>query len=501
MLLSRKPTELIGVICQQIASRNFDGAEISLINLEIIDLTGTSFFFLKSQLALAQSDLKIALNFADRCLECFKHQTDDNYSNAIYLRSYILVRLRRLDDAVAACEPLLAQKFNAAYKLLALIAVDRLDYNRVVEICTAGIKAYPTDSDLWASLAKAQQILQDYVGADASVKSLLTLNPLDVNALEMACEVKFALQEFSKCIFFADRLLKIQTTNTRVLARKFLASIEIGIWEVLPGILEKLEGLDPESFDICKEVYDRYDAERSAKSTTFSHQNLLDSALLSYHQGDLEKTLVLLRSADKLRPNHPLTQIQIATCLSNLGQIEEAIELYGQIETETLDNYERHAFYSSWGVVLLALNRYHIAAEKIELAMEIHPDRLEDLHNLSICYGNLGDFSRAIEYSGKALTLRPTDVEVAICHCNFLIVDEQMDLAIKIAQTTLDINPLNPKSHYLTASVLGANQQFLQAFPFACHYLKAYPDCALGNSLYRSIISKIEADLGVDRAN
>lgn len=501
MLLSHDLPSLIATIHDRILDSKFTDARIGLTRLQSIEPNSSIIAFLESQLALAQGDPKLALEQIDLCIERLADKPIADRSNANYLRANILLKLGRSAEAVLVLEQLQLSKFNMAYRLNVLIAVKENNYPLVVKVCTAGIKAHPTDIELWRSLAKAQIVLRDEVSADASVSSLLTLNPTDINVLELACIVKFRLEEWTDSILYADRLLIVDRHNAQALAHKFLASIQIGSWEILPDLLEQLEQSCSESFEFCRDIYQTYTADRLASATTFSHRNLLDAAMRLYFQGDRGKALVLLESANALKPNDPLTQIQTATCLSNLKREQEAIELYASVDVTNCNSAECYALYNGWGTTLLATDRYAEAIDRLERAKEIYPDRADNLNNLAISYGNSGQISVAIEYSAKALNLCPTDLEIAICYCSFLMMDGQMDLAGTVAQTTLDINPLNPKSSYLIAMVLGTNFQFLEAFPYACYYLSKNLDCPLGNSLYRTIIGKIEASLGVDRAH
>lgn len=498
MLLSNDLSQLTETIGQSIANQDFNEATIGIGRLKSLGLDSTLVLALESQLAMAQGNLSIALDLIDLALAQVGDRLDADGVPLHYQRAVILSRLERDAESSRVVDRLIAAKFQPAFALKIAAAIKCDDYALVVQTCQAGILLDPVEIRLWSALASSQTILNDYPAADESVKAILTLDPNNASGLQLAVKVKFRLGQYAKCVLFADRLLKIEPDNIQALSHKFLASIEMGMWEILPFILERLEPLDRELFEYCQQIHESYTADRVDRSTVFNHQSLLESAKVLCYQGETERALLMLESADAFKPNDPFCQLLTATCLVNLGRTEAAVKIYERIEV--MSGAETHTFYANYGTALLMLDRYTEAIEQLEQAIALQPCNVEDLNNLAICYGSSGDLDRAIFHGAMAVDLAPTNVEVAICHAGFLLLDKRGEAAIEVAQTTLQIAPLNPKSHYLMAMVLGTQFRFIEAFPFACHYLKAYPECPLGKSLYETIITKIEMDLGVDRA-
>lgn len=455
--------------------------------------------YLRASLSRDRGDFAQALLEIDVCIARYAQTQllSPHYLQAACLRAQILADSGEKAIAKQALEQLLPLNCPLAYKLLALFALDEADYAEIARVCAAGIAVFPYDASLWLAQAQNQAINQEYAAASISLSTLLAIEPQNTSGLTLSTQVELQLENFPRVVDSADRLLEIEPDNVQALAHKFFACLALNRWDDADCLFPKLVKLDPDSAQLYASAWS--EVERARSNTAFNHDTLFDSGLALYRQGEVDKAAVMFNNARQLNPGDRQTLIWLATCYNLLERCHEAIGIYKSLDLNEASAEELHSIRAGWGSALLKLGCFSLAIEQLEIADRICPDMPSTLTNLAICYGNVDRVEAAIDFSGKALAIEPSNVDTALVHASFLVLGSRRQEALFVAIQALKRVPLSPKCHYLMAHCLAALSRNLEALPYVYQYLKREPADQLGVSTYLNIIKAIDMELGVDR--
>ena len=126
-----------------------------------------------------------------------------------------------------------------------------------------------------------------------------------------------------------------------------------------------------------------------------------------------------------------------ALVLRNIGQIDEALEIYNNLLKKYPNNIN---IYITYGFTLNFAERFVDAIEIYLKGMEIKQDDYALTYNLGITYLNLFDYPNALKYLKSALELNDQSVElwltIAVCHSkrrDFKAAFESVSKAKKLA--------------------------------------------------------------------
>jgi arylsulfatase A-like enzyme/Flp pilus assembly protein TadD len=132
------------------------------------------------------------------------------------------------------------------------------------------------------------------------------------------------------------------------------------------------------------------------------YQNKLTEAMSSYHKGNIEEGINLLKEIVAERNDLALAYTYLATLYGEQGRLKEAIEVL----KEGIDNNpSSYRIFNSYGIFLTKIGQYDAAIEIFEKGLALIDYDPELWNYLGVAYWRKGDFEKALEAYQEALSL------------------------------------------------------------------------------------------------
>jgi len=164
--------------------------------------------------------------------------------------------------------------------------------------------------------------------------------------------------------------------------------------------------------------------------------------------GDLNKAKELLLLYTKQNPNDAEAFNLLGLTLADLGNHQEAIEMYQRAIELKPDN---GTYINNLAVSYKALGMFEASKRALQRAVEIDENCAEALNNLANAYRDEGLYSEAIKLYEKALSLKPNVLEIKINLAIVLADVGDYKRAETLLREVLSVNP----NHLIARRTLG----------------------------------------------
>jgi len=132
------------------------------------------------------------------------------------------------------------------------------------------------------------------------------------------------------------------------------------------------------------------------------YQNKLTKAMSSYHKGNIEEGINLLKEIVAERNDLALAYTYLATLYGEQGRLKEAIEVL----KEGIDNNpSSYRIFNSYGIFLTKIGQYDAAIEIFKKGLALIDYDPELWNYLGVAYWRKRDFEKALDAYQKALSL------------------------------------------------------------------------------------------------
>jgi len=205
----------------------------------------------------------------------------------------------------------------------------------------------------------------------------------------------------------------------------------------------------------------------------------VDSLIVLYSQGQIQKALTTSEALIQDYPNAPLLYNISGACYQALGQLDAAVKSYEQALAIKPDYAKAH---NNLGNTLNELGQLDSAVKSYEQALTIKPDYAEAHSNLGLTLHELGQLEAAIKRYEKALAIKPDFVEVHSNLGNTLKKHGQLEAAVKCYEKALAIKPDYAEAHNNLGNTLKALDQLDAAVKSYEQALTIKPDYAEAHS-------------------
>lgn len=184
-------------------------------------------------------------------------------------------------------------------------------------------------------------------------------------------------------------------------------------------------------YTVWKDAVEKLDL--NAGSNVFGRWRApLNFSLALINMGSNEEGLRYAALSDRLGAPNGLAKFNQAAALSNLGQLEAALDFYNKAE---LDGFTlKGSLYKDKGLVLAKLGRYDDALENFDLALTLltrESERSQTLLAAGRAANSAGEYRRAISYYQQLSELQPdaTAVPIGVAFANYKLgnVDAALD--------------------------------------------------------------------------
>jgi tetratricopeptide (TPR) repeat protein len=185
-----------------------------------------------------------------------------------------------------------------------------------------------------------------------------------------------------------------------------------------------------------------------------------------------EKTLwedCIAKAPEMARPYHNIACYHY----QKAGDINKAMEFYIKSLTKKyLNSKTEHAItFNNMATILYDYNDYKNSIKFFKKALEIKPNYLSALQNITLLYVRTGRFSEALESADRLLLERKISSSFLQTKGFVLLTAGRFDEAISILKTALDINPKNKKANLYMGVTLSLKGEYRKADTFL---IKAY---------------------------
>lgn len=178
-------------------------------------------------------------------------------------------------------------------------------------------------------------------------------------------------------------------------------------------------------------------------------------------------------------------------CLSNLQQ---AIESY-QKALQLNPNY--FEAFNNLGVALKDAGKPDEALTCFDNAIKIHPSYAEAFNNAGTAFESIGNYEKALQCYGCALQINPSYIESHMNCGNLFKKDKNLDLALQAYQRVISISPNHALAHYLVGEVFyekGDSTAAQENYQLALNTQPDYPDAkfALAIATIPKVLKTVE---------
>ena len=185
------------------------------------------------------------------------------------------------------------------------------------------------------------------------------------------------------------------------------ALIKLNKFSTAKGILDKAKnaGFGGKEFDRLNEVLIRENIEhRSSIENLNLPENLLQSLIALYNQGQFQKVLNKAAELKKRFPSSPLLYNLEGASNGSLKQFDESIKSYKMALKIKPDFAEA---YNNLGLVLKDIGNIEAAIQNYIKAIETKPNFAEAYNNIAKAYTDIGNIETAIQNYIKAIEIKP----------------------------------------------------------------------------------------------
>ncbi|MCY2967359.1 MAG: tetratricopeptide repeat protein [Planctomycetota bacterium] len=339
----------------------------------------------------------------------------------------------RLDEAARGYQAVLAGNPASApaWHLLGVIAHQRGDHSRAIELIGRAIEIEPRDASFHANLAEAWRALGQFENAARCCQSALALDPGNASA---ANNLGLAWQGMGK---LADAISQyertIQSHPDFALAHNNLGNTLRQSGRSVDAVehFQTAIRLDPNYAaahsnlgQILLEQYRRSDALWHCQEAVRlcpglpEAQNNLGNVLREL--GRLDEARACYTEALRLNPGLALTCNNLGQTSQEQGAFEEALRWYQRAERLDPDSARIH---SNLGGLFNELEQYENAERHFRRALEFDPSHADAHHGLGWIKHDQGQFHTALGHYREAIRLRP---DFALAHCSIGTVLQEL---------------------------------------------------------------------------
>jgi len=188
------------------------------------------------------------------------------------------------------------------------------------------------------------------------------------------------------------------------------------------------------------------------------------------------------------------SRFQRALCFHQRGELEKALELYGQIVAR--DRQATEAFHML-AVLKHQKKRNNDALKYIDKAIKIRPSKAEYYFTKGNIVGDAGDIEKAIKYYRKAIEINPNHSESHRMLAEKYLVLGDMPSALCEIQAAIQCAPDMPAYHLLSGSIwnsLGNPTEALAAYEIAIEKKPDYAEAYFNiGTIYKALDEQYEA--------
>ena len=191
-------------------------------------------------------------------------------------------------------------------------------------------------------------------------------------------------------------------------------------------------------------------------------QDVINTAIELYSQGNIQQSLQSAQALLKIHPNEVMLFNICGICYSDLGQFNESIASYQNALKLQPDCVEVHF---NLGNSYYGMGVFKSAIDSFKQALSINPSYDKAYFNLGTIYTDLAQLDLAIFNYKEALKINPNHAETYTNLGSIYKKEGQFNEAVENYRKALKIIPDFEELHYNLGTVLGVLEKFTEASP------------------------------------
>ncbi|MDT3675487.1 tetratricopeptide repeat-containing serine protease family protein [Microcystis wesenbergii] len=187
------------------------------------------------------------------------------------------------------------------------------------------------------------------------------------------------------------------------------------------------------------------------------HSSILQLQSVVYrYLENYEQALTVINQAISLVPNNPNHYNEKSSVLSRLKRYDEGLAAINQ----AINLAPRAAWYSNRGVLYQDQQKYKLALDDYNKAIELNPNHANAYVNRGILYYNQQKYELALSDFSKAIDINPNDAEAYSNRGGVYYNQQKYELALSDINKAIDINPNDAEAYYNRGNLYYNQQKY-----------------------------------------
>jgi Flp pilus assembly protein TadD len=190
-------------------------------------------------------------------------------------------------------------------------------------------------------------------------------------------------------------------------------------------------------------------------------------------KGDFSSAIVSLQQLIQQQPKMPEAKLLLADTYKLQGDLDSAAKLYRKLEQEFPDNAQTPVLL---GMILMQQQKRQEARQEFTHALELAPDYLSALEQLTTLDLDEGHFTAALERVQREMEKNPKDPEPSILLAKIYVSQKNVPQAVTSLQKTIELHPDFLEGSFTLAEVYADSGQDQKALDIMHGLLAKHPD-------------------------
>jgi tetratricopeptide (TPR) repeat protein len=340
-----------------------------------------------------------------------------------------------------------------AREMMANQLVLRRLFDKAEEQYSILIKSYPEKAEYYFAMGELAKLQQKYEKALYYYRKTFELNPIAIEALELAAEAAYNLQKYDVILDLTEQLLEYDETNTFYLRNFVDAAVRSGkYYDALDAAnrIMEIEGRTPQILNQIGSLHYEMNESDLAEVTflevlSIDSVNAIGSHYLSTLYREKEEFEKSIYYADRLTRFHstdPRGFIDKALSFIERNDQKKAIKTLHPVARKFPGDFTIQYLL---GMSYNQVNKDDSARVYLERAIDIYPDSRGALHVLAIIYDTAAEWIKSDRIFTQLISSDSSDAQALNNYAYSLAEREtNLKLARKISKKAILYEPNNP---------------------------------------------------------
>ncbi len=396
------------------------------------------------------------------------------------------LRERDLTAALAAFERAKAAdpKYGALYTAMANYYWAQKDLKRADEAFKSSVDSAPPRSLRRLKYEQFKLQSGDVAGAKHILEEALKSAPDYLTAMTTLAGIEAGEKKYDEANDLLTKVLSRDSDNYDALMISGRLGLMTGDSDKAVAQFEKMSAAYPKSPQVLYQLGLAYNAagdttkafatlnQAIIQNTNFV-QAVLALAQMKVAKGDYSSAVVSLQQLVQQQPKMPEAKLMLADTYRQQGDLEAAARVYRQMEKDFPDNAQTPVLL---GMILRQQQKRQEARQEFTHALELAPDYLTALEQLTDLDVGEGHYTAALERVQREMEKNPKDPQSSILIARIYVAQNNVPQAVASLQKVIELHPDFLQGSFALAEVYTDSGQDQKALDTMHGLLAKHPD-------------------------